>query len=145
MRSCISFIEFGHFPKTLPLFRIEPEQSLDNILTRAKKLIETAAKEGSQIICLPERWNYRKTENIESIEPFNGPTMAFLQKVSGDLGVYLIGGAIWAYNRDKTEKHIISGVFNPQGELITVQRKLHLYLYEKKFFVPGEKLGAAWL
>ncbi|MFX1297776.1 MAG: carbon-nitrogen hydrolase family protein [Promethearchaeota archaeon] len=121
-------------------FQIRPELSLKKILHSAKKLIEDASKEGVQIVCLPERWDYRKGEIKDNIEPYNSPTMAFLQKISGELGIYLIGGAVWLYNEDRTESYVISGIFNPKGELIDTQRKLHLYLYEKSFFIPGEKL-----
>ena len=121
-------------------FRIEPEASPEKILDRARTLLEAAAKEDVTICCLPERWNYRKGEIKDSIEPANGSTMKFLQKSSEELGIYLIGGAIWVYNENQTENHVISGIFNPKGEVLGIQRKMHLYLYEKSFFVPGEEL-----
>ncbi len=122
-------------------FRIEIESSRERILERAKKLIGEAAKEEVQIVCLPERWNYRKGNVEDNLEPVNGPTMGFLEKISEEYGIYLIGGAIWVFNENKTENHIIAGIFNPKGEILSIQQKLHLYLYEKSFFSPGKNLN----
>ncbi|HUY00054.1 MAG TPA: carbon-nitrogen hydrolase family protein [Candidatus Deferrimicrobium sp.] len=121
-------------------FRIDPERSTEKTLYHAKELIERASKEGAQIVCLPERWNYKKGTMDENLEAYSGPAMKFLSNISAELGIYLIGGAIWVYNQNKTENHIICGIFNPKGDLIEVQRKLHLYLYEKSFFIPGKEL-----
>ena len=121
-------------------YQMELELPLNKLLKHAGELIEAASKEDAQIVCLPERWNSRKGEIQENIEPNNSPTVNFLQNLAGELGIYLIGGAIWVYNEDETQSHIISSVFNPKGELIAIQRKLHLYLYEKTFFEPGKAL-----
>jgi omega-amidase len=121
-------------------FQIDPERSTEKILHHAKELLEKAAKEEAEIVCLPERWNYKKGTMEENLESYSGPTMKFLSSISMELGIYVIGGAIWVYNETKTENHIVCGIFNPKGDLIEVQRKLHLYLYEKSFFVPGEEL-----
>ncbi|NVM55836.1 MAG: carbon-nitrogen hydrolase family protein [Candidatus Helarchaeota archaeon] len=121
-------------------FRIEPELSREKTLKHVRELLEVASKEEPHIVCLPERWNYRKGEIKDNIEVYNGPTMTFLQKVSAEFGLYIIGGAIWVNKQDMTENYIISAIYNPKGELIGVQRKLHLYLYEKSFFIPGKKL-----
>ncbi len=120
-------------------FRIRPEMKQEKRLKHVAELIEVSSGEGAQIVCLPERWNFRKGEIVDNLEPFNGATMKFLGKLAGDLGIYLIGGAIWVYNESKTENHIIAGIFNPTGELVETQRKLHLYLYEKTFFKPGKR------
>lgn len=122
-------------------FRMMPELKTIAILEHAKALIESVNKEEVQILCFPERWNYRMGEIKESIEQFNGPTMTFLQKVAEEYGIYVIGGAIWSKNEDETKDVIISGIFNPRGELMEIQYKLHLYLYEKTFFNPGKKLS----
>ena len=121
-------------------FRIEPERSVEKTLKHAKTLLEDAAKEEAQFVCFPERWNYRKGEIKDNIEAQDGPVTAFFQRNSAELGLYIIGGAIWVHNQDKSENYIVSGIFNPNGELLGVQRKLHLYLYEKSFFIQGEEL-----
>lgn len=121
-------------------YHLEPEASREKALEHVQKLIEGASKNGAQILCLPERWNHRKGEIHENIEPHDSPTVNYLQKSAEEFGIYLIGGAIWVYNEDKTKSQIISNVFNPKGELIAIQQKLHLYLYEKSFFQPGKEL-----
>ncbi|MHA1267077.1 MAG: carbon-nitrogen hydrolase family protein [Candidatus Helarchaeota archaeon] len=120
--------------------RMRPEGTLEKILKRAEELIEQAVKQEAQVVCLPERWNFKKG-NIEGIiESYNGITMKFLQETAKEMGVYLIGGAIWVKNAETKENHIISAVYNPQGELLAIQRKLHLYLIEKSLFIPGNRL-----
>lgn len=121
--------------------QIEPERSRDATLNHVRKLVERAAlKEEANIVCLPERWNYRTAPIEDSIEQENGKTMTFMQKLSAEFGIYLISGAIWVHNQDLNKNFISSGVFNPKGEVLDVQRKLHLYLFEKSYFTPGREL-----
>ncbi|MHA1275674.1 MAG: carbon-nitrogen hydrolase family protein [Candidatus Helarchaeota archaeon] len=120
-------------------FRMRPSMTQEKLLAQAADLIRRAWKEDAQIVCLPERWNYRRGELKDNIEPFNGKTLNYFRELAGELGIYLIGGAIWVHNEAKTENYIITGIFNPEGELIETQRKLHLYLFEKTLFKPGEE------
>lgn len=121
-------------------FGMIPERAKDQTLEHAKALLEHASKEEIQIACFPERWNYRQGKIEDNLEAYNGPTMKFLEKSSEEFGIYLIAGGIWVHNEDKTENHISSGVFNSKGDLLGVQRKIHLYLSEKNMFIPGKEL-----
>lgn len=121
-------------------FRMKPDGSREKILEHARHLIEGATKEDVQIICFPERWNFRKGDIKEQTEEYDGPTMKFLRQMAGEFGIYIIGGAIWVHTKEENENHIISAIVNPEGELIAIQRKLHLYLSEKAFFSPGQEL-----
>ncbi len=121
-------------------FRIEPGRTREATLKHAEKLLARAYKEEVDIVSLPERWNYFKSTIENNIELNNGKTSTFLKEVAAEYGMYIIGGAIWEYDKDKIEKHITCGIFNPKGELVAVQQKLHLYLYEKSIFVPGQQL-----
>jgi predicted amidohydrolase len=121
-------------------FGMIPARAKDETLEHAKALLGRASQEEVQIACFPERWNYKQGKIEDNLEAYKGPTMNFLQKSSEEFGIYIIAGGIWVYNEDKTENHISSGVFNSKGELLGVQRKIHLYLSEKNAFVPGKEL-----
>ena len=122
-------------------FGMIPERAKEQTLEHARALLERASREEIQIACFPERWNYRQGKIEDNLEPYDGPTMNFLQKSSEEFGIYLIAGGIWVYNKDRTENHISSGVFNAKGELLGIQRKIHLYLGEKSAFIPGKELN----
>jgi len=121
-------------------FKMIPERAKEQTLNHAKKLLELAYKDEAQIVCFPERFNYKQGKIEDNLEPYNGPTMNLFQKSSAELGIYIIGGGIWVFDEERMENHISSGVFNSKGDLLGFQRKLHLYLSEKDNFVPGDEL-----
>jgi len=101
-------------------------------LTRATEKIEEAAKNGAQVISLPECFNspYGTKYFPEYAEPLiDGPTTNTLKAAAEKNKVYLIGGSF-------PEREIIDGtekLFNtttawsPNGEMIGKFRKMHLF------------------
>ena len=60
----------------------------------AEKHVRQAAENGAQVIALPEMWDcpYSNDYFRDYAEPADGPTVEFMSKLAGDLGIYLIGG-----------------------------------------------------
>ena len=117
----------------------------------AKDYVDRAAKEGAQMVVLPEIWNspYATAafpEYAETLPDIGGST---LEDVSGspssqllmDLAkqhqMWLVGGSIpeVVVDPDSKNKKIYNTclVFNPQGEVVVKHRKVHLFDID----VPG--------
>ncbi len=89
-----------------------------------------AASMRSNLVCLPEHWLARTVVGRDN------EIYARFSKLARELGIYLNLGGI--YEND-VSVHLTSPTFSPQGELISNQRKVHLYRGEKKRAVPGNK------
>jgi predicted amidohydrolase len=99
-------------------------------LERAESLVARAAATGADVVVLPEKWNL-----IGSVDDFRaaaeplegGESVAAMSRWARSLGVTLVGGSI-TERRDGREK--LSNtccVFDPEGALVAVYRKIHLF------------------
>ena len=115
---------------------------------KAKSMVEEAAKNGAQVVVLPEMWNtpYSNDYFREYAEPENGPTVQFLSQLAKDNDIYLIGGSISELDDDKVYNTSYS--FDRQGKQIGKHRKVHLFdidveggirFMESDTLTPGEK------
>ena len=99
-------------------------------LERTEALVARAASTGADIVVLPEKWNligsaddYRAA--AETLE--GGESVEAMARWARTLGVSLVGGSI-TERRDGREKlSNTSCVFDAEGELVAVYRKIHLF------------------
>ena len=115
-------------------------------LARAVALVEQAAGQGSQLICLPELFSapyFCQTEDpchFDLAEPVPGPTTAALAAVARRLGVVLIVPLF--ERRAPGLYHNAAAVLDADGALLGVYRKMHIPddpgYYEKFYFTPGD-------
>ena len=99
-------------------------------LERMEPLVAGAAATGADLVCLPEKWNGLGSHEIlfdvaETIE--TGETVAAMSSWARTHGITLVGGSI-AERREGREK--LSNtclVFDPDGELTEVYRKIHMF------------------
>ena len=117
-------------------------------LKNAVKLLRQAARKNIDIACLPEL--FLGGSVIESIP---GPTTKILCAVSKDCGIYTIAHFWERVQSDRTSRVAIpsfrkgdifssSFLIDPQGDIIGVFRKAHLFPWEPKIFncLPGNEL-----
>jgi len=99
-------------------------------LERAAALVARAASTGADVVVLPEKWNLvgSADDYRAAAEPLaGGPSVAAMSEWARTLGITLVGGSI-TERRDGREK--LSNtccVFDPEGELVAVYRKIHLF------------------
>ena len=99
-------------------------------LEKTERLVAQAASTGADVVALPEKWNVIGPpdvlhETAETIE--DGESVAAMRTWSRAHGVTLIGGSI-TERRDGREK--LSNtclVFDSEGELASLYRKIHLF------------------
>ena len=115
-------------------------------LARALARIRAAARDGAQLICLPELFRsqyFCQTEdhaNFDLAEPIPGPSTAALAEVAREAGVVLIGSLF--ERRAAGVYHNTAVIFDVDGSIKGRYRKMHIpddpLYYEKFYFTPGD-------
>lgn len=100
-------------------------------LTMAGALIETAAREGAQLIVLPEMFaviGLASTDKVDVQEPQGqGPIQTFLCEQAKRHRVWLVGGTIPLSGHDPAKIRASSLLINDQGEVVASYDKIHLF------------------
>lgn len=118
----------------------------DPNLEKAIVQIREAAKQGAQIVCLPELFlspyfcNTHDMSLFDLAEPIPGPSTEALSKVARECGVVVVASiferkmAGLCYNT--------AVVFDADGEMLGLYRKMHIphdpLFFEKYYFRPGD-------
>jgi predicted amidohydrolase len=109
-------------------FNSSPSKA-DN-LERMEPLVARAAATGADLVLLPEKWNGLGSHEIllDVAEPLEGgETVEAMSGWARTHGITLVGGSI-AERRDGREKlSNTSVVFDPEGEVAAVYRKIHMF------------------
>lgn len=108
--------------------------------------IKEAARQGAQVICLPELFRsqyFCQTENValfDLAEPVPGPTTKALQVVAHEQKVVLVAPVF--ERRGPGVYHNSAAIIDANGEIIGLYRKMHIpddpAYYEKFYFTPGD-------
>ena len=121
-----------------------PDASIN--LEKAVVSIRSAAKQGAQIICLPELFltqYFCQTEdpdNFSLAEPLPGPTSTTLSTLAKELQVVLIVPLF--EKRTQGIYHNTAIVIDADGSIAGTYRKMHIpddpCFFEKFYFTPGD-------
>jgi deaminated glutathione amidase len=98
-------------------------------LERAERLVARAAATGADVVVLPEKWNgIGDAETLRSLaEPLAGESVATMAGWAKRHGVTLVGGSITEVREGREKLSNTSVVLDPEGELLAVYRKIHLF------------------
>ena len=109
------------------LCQIDGSADKEANLKLASEYVKRAADGGARVVSLPEMWNcpYSARYFRTFAEPADGPTVEFMSRLAGDLGIYLIGGSIPEIEDGKVYNTSFS--FDPKGGMIGRFRKVHLF------------------
>jgi N-carbamoylputrescine amidase len=126
----------------------EPEKNFD----RAISFINDAAKQGAQIVCLPELFRsqyFCQTEehkNFTLAEEIPGKSTAALGKVAREHEIVIIASLF--EKRSAGLYHNTAAIIDADGELLGKYRKMHIpddpLYHEKFYFTPGDLGFQAW-
>ncbi len=130
----------------LGLVQMSCSEDVNANLNRALFLIAEAARQGAQIVCLPElfRWQYFCQEADENLfdlaEPIPGPTSNALADAAKESGIVVVGSVF--ERRAAGIYHNTAIVMDADGTLLGMYRKMHVpedpLYYEKFYFTPGD-------
>lgn len=122
-------------------------------LADAEKLIREAAREGAQLVVLPELFNGlgEFPQMVAAAEPIPGPTSERMSRLAAELNIFLCAGSICEQSDDPLRGYNTALLFDNRGQLILNYRKIHLFeinhpeqtrLCEPDFILPGDRLAA---
>lgn len=99
---------------------VETLNHLENMIVKAMK------DHKPDIICLPELFNFSYCTDLEVLQTMaetitHGTTFRRLSMLSKKFSVYILGGLV---ERDGDNLYNIAAVYDPNGELIALHRKV---------------------
>ena len=119
-----------------------PEDNMERAITHVRE----AAKQGAQVICLPELFQTQyfcqreEAALFDLAEPIPGPSTERLGKVARELGVAVIASLF--EKRAAGVYHNTAAILDTDGKLLGKYRKMHIpddpLYYEKYYFTPGD-------
>jgi predicted amidohydrolase len=119
-------------------------------LETAERLVTQAAATGADVVVLPEKWNAIGHADVylATAEPLEGgESVAAMSEWSRRHGITLVGGSIAERREGRDKLSNTSLVFDPEGQLVAVYRKIHLFdvevggvvYHESEVEEPGEE------
>jgi predicted amidohydrolase len=119
-------------------------------LETAERLVAQAATTGADVVVLPEKWNAIGHADVylATAEPLEGgESVAAMSEWSRRHGITLVGGSIAERREGRDKLSNTSLVFDPEGQLVAVYRKIHLFdvevggvvYHESEVEEPGEE------
>jgi N-carbamoylputrescine amidase len=119
---------------------------------RAVSFIREAAKNGAEIVCLPELFRsqyFCQTEehaNFELAEEIPGPSTQALGELAGQLKVVIVASLF--ERRSAGLYHNTAAIIDSDGKLLGKYRKMHIpddpLYHEKFYFTPGDLGFKSW-
>jgi predicted amidohydrolase len=105
-----------------------PDKSAN--LEKAERIVARAAATGADLVALPEKWNAIGDPEVlhaaaETLE--GGESVAAMAEWARRHGITLVGGSISERREGREKLSNTSLAFGPDGELLGVYRKIHLF------------------
>jgi len=109
------------------VIQLNSRQDKQENLLKIEQFIREAAKFGAELVALPENCNFLGEDKILHAEVIpSGETTTQLSALAKELKVYIHAGSITeSFTKDKS--YNTSFVINPEGEVISTYRKIHLF------------------
>jgi predicted amidohydrolase len=99
-------------------------------LAKAERLVARAAATGADVVVLPEKWTAigGDDELHAAAEPLEGgESVEAMSEWARRHGITLVGGSITERREGREKLSNTSLVFDPEGELVGLYRKIHLF------------------
>jgi deaminated glutathione amidase len=98
-------------------------------LEAAERLVRDAARDGAELIALPEKWNLLGPGEAlrAGAEDLDGPTLSAVRSWARELGVHLVAGSISERVAERDKLSNTSVLVGPDGEVEAAYRKIHMF------------------
>ena len=121
---------------------------------QARELTGRAAAAGARLVATPENTNYLgpHEEKVRRAEPLDGPTVARFAGLAREHSIHFLLGSYNERGADERRCFNTSVLFGPDGGIVAVYRKIHLFdvdvpggvrFAESQTVVPGEAIVLA--
>ncbi|MFL6299317.1 MAG: carbon-nitrogen hydrolase [Terriglobales bacterium] len=131
---------------TVGLVQMHCTADPDDNLKRAAQFVRDAARQGAQVVCLPELFKtqyFCQREDaalFDLAEPIPGPTTEVLTKVAQEAKVAVVASVF--EKRARGVYHNTAVMIDSDGKILGLYRKMHIpddpLYYEKFYFTPGD-------
>ena len=131
---------------TVGLVQMHCTPDPDENLKRAAQFVRDAARQGAQVVCLPELFKtqyFCQREDsalFDLAEPIPGPSTETLIKVAQETKVSIIASLF--EKRARGVYHNTAVMIDSDGKILGLYRKMHIpddpLYYEKFYFTPGD-------
>ena len=111
------------------LIQLNSGSDKDANLAKIDRSVGEAADTGARLVALPEYVTYLGPKDgfAAAAEPIPGPTTERFAALARRHGIYVHGGSIHEQTGSPDKYFNTSTLFDPNGELIAVYRKIHLF------------------
>jgi predicted amidohydrolase len=133
--------------------QLNSQEDKQRNLEVAERLVRAAARDGAELVCLPERWNLLGASEalVGGAEPLDGPSLSAARTWARDLGIHLLAGSIAERAEGHERLFNTSLLIGPDGEDIAAYRKIHMFDVEVEGTIfresdhdqPGEEIVTA--
>jgi deaminated glutathione amidase len=98
-------------------------------LETAERLVRDAARDGAELIALPEKWNLLGPGDAlrAGAEDLDGPTLSAVRSWALELGVHVVAGSISERVAERDKLSNTSVLVGPDGEVGAAYRKIHMF------------------
>jgi deaminated glutathione amidase len=95
----------------------------------AERLVRAAARDGAQLIALPEKWNVLgdSATILAGAETLDGPAIEAAREWARDLGIHLVAGSIAERAEGQEKSFNASVLIGPDGDVEARYRKIHMF------------------
>ncbi|WP_037410097.1 carbon-nitrogen hydrolase family protein [Candidatus Solirubrobacter pratensis] len=100
----------------------------DRNLEAADRLTRAAARDGAELVVLPEKWPVLGTpeQTIAAAEPYDGPLLRWASDLARELGIDLVAGSF--SERTGGDRGANTSIHaGPDGEIKATYRKIHMF------------------
>jgi predicted amidohydrolase len=112
-------------------------------LETADRLVRQAAARGAEVIALPEKWTVLGTpeQMLAGAQALDGEAITWAREVAEEFGIDLVAGSIVERVAGQTKGANTSVHIGPDGRILAVYRKLHMFDVEVDGTVYAESAG----
>ncbi|HDQ39533.1 MAG TPA: carbon-nitrogen hydrolase [Desulfonatronum sp.] len=133
-------------PFTIALVQMSVPADPTKSVAKAEQFIRRAARQGADVVCLPELFRtpyfcqHEDPDNFNLAEPVPGPTTRLLAATAREEQVVVLASLF--ERRGPGVHHNTLALLDADGELAGLYRKMHIPddpgYYEKYYFAPGD-------
>ena len=120
--------------------QLNATEDTDRNLQTADRLVREAAGQGAELAVLPEKWSVLGTRRDMAAggQSLDGPAISWARSLAAELGIDLVAGSIYEFEAGAEKGFNTSVHVGPDGSVVSVYRKLHLFDVEIEGLVYTE-------